>query len=107
MIKRYVCFDGETRYFNRRELGCSEPVRARRIRDKQRMKARARKVAKHIWAYPDDMLHRAEKYADNIKTCSCWMCEPPSEARWAYDAGTPCRSIVTAKQPIDRATLML
>jgi hypothetical protein len=45
VIKRYVCFDdGVTRCFNRHELEYPEPTRARRIRDKQRMKAKARRV---------------------------------------------------------------
>jgi len=51
-----------------------EPRRARRIRDKQRMKRRARWVAKTIWSYRQEDLRGAEKNADHIAACSCWMC---------------------------------
>lgn len=57
-----------------------EPKRARRIRDKQRMKRRARWVAKNVWSYSDDFLSYAEKRADYIKVCSCWMCG--NQTKW-------------------------
>lgn len=56
------------------ELTKVEGKRARRIRDKLRMKARARWVARVIWSYRPQEMHKAHKYADNLKPCSCWMC---------------------------------
>lgn len=51
-----------------------EDKRARRIRDKQRMKARARRFAKHN-GWQD--IKRAEKHADYIAVCSCTQCGNP------------------------------
>lgn len=52
----------------------TEKKRERRIRDKQRMKAKARKIGRNSWAYsnPD----RAVKHADYLAVCSCDMCRP-------------------------------
>lgn len=73
MIKRYVDIDtGEE--FNRHEVEYPEPRRARRIRDKQRMKRRAQWVAKAIWSYRPADLPTAAKHADHLASCSCWGC---------------------------------
>lgn len=44
----------------------AEPKAARRRRDKQRMKRRARKI------YPDQ--DRADRLADHLAVCSCPLC---------------------------------
>lgn len=49
-------------------------LRARRRHDLLRMKSRAWRVAKYSWGRRDDWLHKAEKLANHIKSCSCWMC---------------------------------
>lgn len=51
-----------------------EKPRGRRIRDKQRMKARARWVADIIWQKPIGSLQACEKNGDHLQVCSCWMC---------------------------------
>lgn len=54
-----------------------EPRRARRVRDKQRMKRRAEWVALNKWGYRShDQVkeYGAVRFADNIKVCSCWRC---------------------------------
>jgi hypothetical protein len=52
-----------------------EKKRERRIRDKQRMKAKARKVARTRWGYSDP--NRTVKQADYLAVCSCCMCGNP------------------------------
>ena len=90
MIKRYVCFaDGVTRSFNRHELDYPEPKRARRIRDKQRMKARARRVFTKFYEIPldrwrsnDDRLNwekDCQHLADNLAHCSKRCCNRPRD----------------------------
>ena len=51
-----------------------ERKRERRIRDKQRMKAKARKIGLNSAAYSDS--ERAVKHADYLAVCSCYMCRP-------------------------------
>jgi len=56
-----------------------EPSRARRIRDKQRMKAKARRIWKHIAdLYPvgkrQAYLKANEKLADHLAHCNRWCC---------------------------------
>lgn len=46
----------------------SEPKRARRRRDLDRMKAKARRV------YPD--VPKAPHWADYLAVCSCYVCNP-------------------------------
>jgi hypothetical protein len=56
--------------------------RAERRHHKDRMKAKARRVALHSWGYDyerdpvkrETNLKRAEKLADHLKTCSCSVC---------------------------------
>lgn len=61
-----------------------EPKRARRIRDKQRMKAKAIRVyAKRMLR--GDEASRFAKLADHIKACSCHMCCNPR--RSAFHSG--------------------
>lgn len=52
-----------------------EQKRERRIRDKQRMKAKARMVARVSWGYADPA--RAVKHADYLAVCSCDQCGNP------------------------------
>lgn len=47
----------------------NEPKRARRRRDLQRMKAKARRVYRER--------PQAAKWADYLAVCSCWMCGNP------------------------------
>ena len=47
----------------------SEPKRARRRRDLDRMKVKARRL------YPDQP--RAARYADHLAVCSCYACGNP------------------------------
>lgn len=61
-----------------------EPSRARRIRDKQRMKAKARRIFTKFhetpidfWKSNDDRLRwmkDCERLADNLAHCSRWCC---------------------------------
>jgi hypothetical protein len=47
-----------------------EPKRARRIRDRQRMKARARSIAKHVWEFgPNRHSRNVEAYERWLKSC--------------------------------------
>ena len=52
-----------------------ERKRERRIRDKQRMKAKARKIGLNSAAYSDP--DRAAKHADYLAICSCTYCGNP------------------------------
>lgn len=52
-----------------------EKKRERRIRDKQRMKAKAKTVARISWNYADPA--RAVKHADYLAVCSCTQCGNP------------------------------
>ncbi len=52
-----------------------EKKRERRIRDKRRMKAKARMVARTSWGYKDPA--RAVKHADYLAVCSCHQCGNP------------------------------
>lgn len=80
MIKRYVCFDGDQAvFFNRHELDYPEPKRARRIRDKQRMKARARRVFAHVAenipvGSRQAFMKANERLADNLAHCNKRCC---------------------------------
>lgn len=57
-----------------------EPKRGRRIRDKQRMKAKiARLIKVGALGYNPDTAH---KVADNITVCSCQMCRNPRRSTW-------------------------
>lgn len=47
----------------------AEPKRARRRRDLDRMKAKARRL------YPDNRV--PERHANHLAVCSCWMCGNP------------------------------
>jgi len=58
-------------------MSYKEKSRERRIRDKQRMKAKAKWVAKNSWGYKPDNLERAIKHADYLAVCSCDMCGNP------------------------------
>jgi hypothetical protein len=57
-----------------------EQKRERRIRDKQRMKAKARRVSRLWRSYYDGDSSRAMKHADYLAVCSCSMCGNPR--RW-------------------------
>lgn len=102
MIKRYFIdgADGRIYFFNRHELDYPEPKRARRIRDKQRKKARVRNIAKHCWNSNLDYwrsgqdyynwLKQCEQLADNLAHCQKPCCNkrrfyegpPIQERRW-------------------------
>lgn len=43
---------------------------------RQRMRRRAARIAKEIW-HSDYMAKNAQKYADNLKFCSCPICGNP------------------------------
>lgn len=50
--------------------------RAYRRYMKLRMKQRARNIGKFSWGHSDEeLLKRDEHLADNLKNCSCWMCQ--------------------------------
>jgi hypothetical protein len=83
--------------------GWSEPLRARRIRDKQRMKARVRRIAISCWdvrasswaseADRQEWLKASEHLADNLAYCSRYCCNkrrlhegPPMQEVRAADA---------------------
>lgn len=51
-----------------------EPPRDRRIRERDRMKAKARWLAKHIWRRPPYWQKRAEQIADHLAHCSKPCC---------------------------------
>jgi hypothetical protein len=58
--------------------------RAKRRYMKQKMKSKARKIAKYVWGWgrrswfrEDDIEHFACHAADNLKLCSCEMCRNP------------------------------
>lgn len=79
MIKRYVDID-TGREFNRHEVEYPEPRRARRIRDKQRMKWRARHAfARMVDGKPygrwQAFLKASERLADILAHCS--KCSKP------------------------------
>ena len=58
--------------------------RALRRHHKQRMKARARWVAKTMWHYPEDQLQHADHFGDYITACSCSGCGNPRQRPWRY-----------------------
>lgn len=82
MIRRYYNVDtGQS--FNRHEVEYPEPRRARRIRDKQNMKAKARRLFgwvlrdPYLWKSRTEYeahLHRCEKLADHLAHCSKPCC---------------------------------
>lgn len=57
-----------------------EPKRARRIRDKLRMKAKAVRLYGRLDAHGQDPKRHA-KLADHITACSCHMCRNPRRSR--------------------------
>jgi hypothetical protein len=67
-----------------------EEKRQRRRRDKVRMKARSRwiygriKSTRYGWDESEylDWLKRCERWADNIKVCSCSGCGNPRRSGW-------------------------
>lgn len=52
-----------------------EKKRERRIRDNQRMKAKAKAITNSNWKYADP--NRVVKHADYLAVCSCTMCGNP------------------------------
>lgn|SRR5262245_4767890 len=76
MIRRIAFIDwlGRVRRQNFHEVEYPEPRRARRIRDKQRMKAHAHWVAKHIWDQEPEWRRLAEKLADHLAHCKKPCC---------------------------------
>lgn len=67
-----------------------EEKRERRRRDKERMKARARRVYGRIrstslgWSQEeqDEWIQRQGRLADHIKACSCEACGNPRRSKW-------------------------
>jgi len=65
-----------------------EPKRARRIRDKLRMKAKAVRVYSRLNIHDQDPervavnSRRYIKLADHIKSCSCHMCRNPRRSHF-------------------------
>ena len=59
--------------------------RAERRFHSQRLKKKARKIAKNNWGFAEKDLKRAEKLADHLKSCSCSMC-CNSRRRESFDA---------------------
>lgn len=50
-------------------------MRAIRRHHKERMRAKARRVARQSWNTPEKWVeHQAVRHADNLKSCSCSMC---------------------------------
>ena len=80
MIDEIILKEKQQIRMHQRELepkkGGVEAIRARRIRDKQRMKAKARWVARNSWGWSDRSHDQNDAivYADNLKKCSCWRC---------------------------------
>lgn len=62
--------------------------RALRRYHKERMKAKARRIASVFWGYGfdtflrEDLIRGVEQLADNIKACSCYMCRNQRHNYW-------------------------
>lgn len=53
--------------------------RARRRADMQRMKNKAKRIARNR-GYNEEDCQRWAKFADHLKVCSCWMCANPRKS---------------------------
>ena len=65
---------------------------AKRRHDKERMKARAKRLGRILGYDPQ----KAPKYADHITVCSCWMCGNPR--RFFAELTMPERRLLAARK---------
>lgn len=76
-----------------------EMPRANRRHHKERMKAKAKRIAGAIWGYAlsgferDDIVENAVKNADHLKACSCEMCCNPRRSGWVKGKGKTFKEI--------------
>jgi hypothetical protein len=79
--------------FDEENDGEKETSRQRRIRDRARMIAKAKRHASLLWTKPDPVAgwkatfaardDYAKRNHDNRKPCSCEMCRNPRRSSWA------------------------